>query len=138
MSVPLLLDTCALLWSAGADGRSDRLDGHLQRARAEDLDLWVSPITAWELGNLVDRKRIGLARPVLPWFEEMVARAGLKQTELTARVLAASTELPGDLNRDPADRIIVATAREFGMRLVTRDRRILDYADKGHVMALEC
>ena len=108
------------------------------RARAEDLELWVSPITAWELGNLVERKRLGLARPILPWFEEMAARAGLRQTEVNARVLAASTELPGVLNRDPADRIIVATAREYGMRIVTRDRRILNYADKGHVMALEC
>lgn len=138
MSGPLLLDTCALLWSAGVDGQSAKLNEHLMRARAEDLELWVSPITAWELGNLVERKRLGLARPILPWFEEMAARAGLRQTEVNARVLAASTELPGVLNRDPADRIIVATAREYGMRIVTRDRRILNYADKGHVMALEC
>jgi PIN domain nuclease of toxin-antitoxin system len=50
----------------------------------------------------------------------------------------ASSDLPDELHRDPADRIIIATAREYGLRLVTRDRKILDYADKGHLMALEC
>lgn len=100
--------------------------------------MWVSPISAWELGNLVARNRLRFGRPVVAWFDEMAGRGGLKQADLNARVLAASTELPGEMNRDPADRIIVATAREYGMRIVTRDRKILDYAAQGHVMALEC
>ena len=61
-----------------------------------------------------------------------------KLAELGPRVLVASTELPEGMHRDPADRIIVATAREFGLRVVTRDRKILSYAEKGHVMAVAC
>ena len=138
MTIPLLLDTCALLWSAGADGTSDKLDRHLAQAKADATQLWVSPISAWELGNLVARGRMGFGRPILAWFDDLLARAGLRQADLNARVLAASTELPGVMNRDPADRIIVATAREYGMKILTRDRNILDYAAQGHVMAMEC
>lgn len=83
-------------------------------------------------------RRIGLARPALSWFEQVVTRSGARLADLCPKVLIASTELPDDLHRDPADRIIIATAREYGLRVVTRDRKILDYANKGHVMAVEC
>jgi PIN domain nuclease of toxin-antitoxin system len=59
-------------------------------------------------------------------------------TELTPEVLISSSYLPGSPPRDPADRIIAATARVQGYRLVTRDRLLLDYAEAGHVEALAC
>ena len=62
--------------------------------------------------------------------------AGLDWAKMPPDVLLASSTLPGDLHGDPADRIIVATAREYGLRLVTRDRKVLGYAARGHVMAL--
>lgn len=137
MNDPLLLDTCAVIWAANA-ADAPRLRAQLRAAYEASVPVWISPITAWEIGNLSATRRIGMVRPVLPWFEEVVARAGARLAELGPRVLVASTELPGELHRDPADRIIIATAREYGLRLVTRDRKILDYAARGHVMALEC
>jgi PIN domain nuclease of toxin-antitoxin system len=137
LNTALLLDTCALIWAANLPA-TPALRDLLNEAWATETSVWVSPITAWEIGNLAAMGRIGIARPVLPWFAETTEKAGAQVTSIDARILVASTELPPSIHRDPADRIIVATARHFGLRIVTRDRKILDYARKGHVMALEC
>ncbi len=138
MRAALLLDTCAVIWAAGSDDPGPQLGKILDTAYENREEIWVSPITAWEVGNLARKGRQATAAPPLGWYEQTCARAGLKETVLDARILVASTQLPGDLHRDPADRIIIATAREYGLRIVTRDRKILDYADKGHVLALAC
>lgn len=138
MNSPLLLDTCALIWSSAADAGSGLLRSILADAQASQTELWASPISAWEIGNLVARGRIVLASPVLPWFQSTLRKAGLRQADLGARELVASTDLPGTLHRDPADRIIVATAREHGLTIVTRDALILSYSQQGHVLALAC
>jgi PIN domain nuclease of toxin-antitoxin system len=65
-------------------------------------------------------------------------RPGITLCELTPDVLLGSWFLPGKLNRDPADRIIAATAREYGFTVITRDRALLDYAAQGHLAAIEC
>ena len=136
MTAPLLLDTCAVIWASGAVAGAELLHDQLAKAYEEGAQLWVSPITVWELGNLATRGRMGLVQPILPWFDLMLSRARLKQTILDARILAASTNLPGGIHGDPADRIIVATARTLTLRIVTRDAKILDYAARGHVLAL--
>ena len=59
-------------------------------------------------------------------------------SDMPIDVLVASSTMPGTPHGDPADRIIVATAREYGLRIVTRDAKILDYAARGHVLALAC
>lgn len=137
MTVPLLLDTCAVIWAVNAV-ENGPLRRQLREAHENRVPVWISPITAWEVGNLAAAGRIGIARSVISWFEDTLARSGARLAELGPRVLVASTELPDEMHRDPADRIIVATAREFGLRVVTRDRKILDYAEKGHVMAMAC
>jgi PIN domain nuclease of toxin-antitoxin system len=72
------------------------------------------------------------------WFSRLLSVSGVALAELSPRVLIASSFLPGSPPRDPADRIIVATARETGLRLITRDRAILSYAKAGHLDALGC
>ena len=72
-------------------------------------------------------------------IRSITERTGCKiEIEDDGRVLIASTDLPWETHSDPADRILIATAREYGLRILTRDRKILDYAAKGHVMALPC
>lgn len=134
----LLLDTCALIWSADTGRHTGNLESLLATAHDSGTDLAVSPISAWEIGNLVASRRMAFGMAPLLWFQTAADRAGLRVVDLTARILAASTDLPDFPNRDPGDRIIIATAREMGYRIVTRDSRILDYADKGHVLALAC
>ncbi|MFN0116324.1 MAG: type II toxin-antitoxin system VapC family toxin [Paracoccaceae bacterium] len=138
MNGELLLDTCAIIWSAGESGPVNQLKEIINPAFARGETIWTSPISAWELGNLARKGAHTAIRPPLRWYEETCARAGLKEVVLSARILVGSTELPGDIHGDPADRILIATAREMGLRIVTRDRAIIDYAKRGHVLAVAC
>lgn len=140
MSDPLLIDTCALLWLAAVDkeGHLGPVETALDAAREVGAAIYVSPMSAWEIGLLSAKARIPMPMPPRSWLDRVMSRAGLQWAEMPVEVLLASSVLPGEPNGDPADRIIVATAREYGLRLVTRDRKILEYAAKGHVMALAC
>jgi PIN domain nuclease of toxin-antitoxin system len=65
-------------------------------------------------------------------------RPEISLSDLSADVLLLSSLLPGTPPRDPADRIIAASAREYGFQVMTRDRALLDYAKQGHMSAIEC
>ena len=84
------------------------------------------------------RGRRVVTAPPLVWFEALASLDGFREAELSAAVLVASWGLPGAAPKDPADRILIATARELGLTLVTRDRAILGYSDQGHLRALPC
>lgn len=86
---------------------------------------------------LVARGRIALPLPPPSWFEGLV-QAGVRWAPLTPQVLIDASFLPGRIHGDPADRILAATARAFGYRLMTRDRALLAYAEAGHLQALAC
>jgi PIN domain nuclease of toxin-antitoxin system len=129
----LLLDTCALLWLAEGKELSSE-----SRAAIVESDLHVSPITVWEIANLSRKNRIVLAAPVAAWFRQALQKMRAQLHELSIDVLANSCLLPGTPPDDPADRIIIATAREVGLPIVTRDRAILAYSNAGYVRTLAC
>lgn len=129
----LLLDTCAVLWLANGASLSAEA-----RSAIAKKDLHVSPISAWEIANLVRKSRIALTLPVTKWFRQAVEKMQAATPELTVEILANSCELPGRPPDDPADRIMIATAREANMVLVTRDNQILTYSRAGYVRALAC
>lgn len=108
----------------------------------EELDergpVLVSPITAWEIAQLTARGRITLTTNPLSWFRRLIQLPNLALTDLNPEILVASNFLPGDPPRDPADRIIAATSRELGHRLITRDRELLAYGTAGHLDVLAC
>lgn len=133
---PLLLDTCAALWMT-AGGLSGRAEGEIRMAREHGIDVLVSPISAWEIGLLVSKGRVALVLPPLPWFEALLEE-GVTLAPMPPDVLIAASQLPGPPLRDPADRIIAATARAYGYRLMTRDRPLLDFAASGQVEAIAC
>ncbi len=129
----LLLDTCAVLWLAegielAAEARKAVADGNLN----------VSPISVWEIANLVRKNRIVLAMPVVTWFRQTLRMMEAAMSELSVEILAGSCELPGSPPSDPADRIIIATAREASMVLMTRDKDILAYSRAGYVRTMVC
>jgi PIN domain nuclease of toxin-antitoxin system len=134
----LLLDTCAAIWLTNADPISDEASDALQQTRDSGESVYVSPITAWEMGLLAARGRVSLLMTPQRWFERLLEAPGLRLSEITPNVLIASSFLPGKLPGDPSDRIIAATAREYGYKLVTRDRPLLDYAKQGHIQAIPC
>jgi len=86
---------------------------------------------------LVSKKRLTLRLPVMAWFNKLID-LGVMQAELTPEILVVSTEFRADELRDPADRIIAATARAFNYRLMTRDRPLLDFAASGQMSAIAC
>jgi PIN domain nuclease of toxin-antitoxin system len=135
---PLLLDTCAVIWVAEDQPISKRAALALDEAHAADQFVYVSPITAWELGLLVARGRLTtIIKPQL-WFERLLDVPNVRLADMSPDLLISSSFLPGKPPRDPADRIIAATAREYGYTLMTRDRLLLDYAEQGHIQAVCC
>ena len=133
---PILLDTCAVLWLANGDALAAEAQAALAAA-ADAQGILVSPISAWEVGMLVSRGRIVLSRPPHTWFEEVV-ESGVGLAPMPPKVLLDASFLPGTPFADPADRIVVATARAYSYRLMTRDAALLDYAAAGHLEAIAC
>lgn len=138
MTSHLLLDTCAAIWFAEGEAISQAARDTLGEAHARGQSIYVSPMTAWEIGLLSSRGR--LKSPITPerWFQRLMDVPEMSLAELTPELLIASSFLPGIPPRDPADRIIAATAREFGYVLVTRDRALLEYGEQGHIRVLAC
>ena len=129
----LLLDTCAVLWLAKGSNLAPEA-----RSAIASQKLHVSPISAWEIANLVRKGRVALTLPVKSWIRQAIGEMQAAVPELTVDVLADSCGLPGSPPNDPADRIIIATAREANMTVVTRDSYILAYSRAGHVRTMVC
>jgi PIN domain nuclease of toxin-antitoxin system len=134
---PILLDTCALLWLANKERMSERAMEALSEAERYPGGLNVSPISAWEIGQLNARGRLILPLHPLAWFESAVA-VGIVLAPMPPAILIEASFLPGNALRDPADRSIAATARALGYRIMTRDRLILGFAAEGHAQAIAC
>lgn len=132
-----LLDTCAALWLV-ADELPSRAESALLKAHEAGLETLISPITAWEVGNLARKGRFASTLTPQRWFERLMNLRGLALAEQPPEVLIASTELPDFPTSDPADRIIAATAREYGFTVVTRDNALLEYGKQGYLNVLEC
>ena len=138
MTDRLLLDTCAIIWIALNEPIRPEAKTAINAAAAVDEKIRVSPISAWELGLLSAKGRLAATKSPIGIFGEVIATPGVKVEALSPELLIESSFLPGSLHGDPADRILIATARVFDLTLVTRDQLILDYARAGHVRALAC
>lgn len=123
----LLLDTHVLVWAESLD---DRL-GPETRALLLDPShtLLVSPVTALELSRLISLARLNLRKPLADWLAAARGHLGFEDAPFTHEVAIESYELPGTFHKDPADRMLVATARELICPLVTADDPILEYAN---------
>jgi PIN domain nuclease of toxin-antitoxin system len=134
----LLLDTCAVIWMGENDALSDAAVAALDAANDRGERVAISPISAWEIGMLAAKGRF--ASPLLPaaWFSRFVSGGNYSLPVLSPEVLIDSSFLPGKPPNDPIDRIIIATARQHDLTLVTRDRKIIDYGSAGHVSVIEC
>jgi PIN domain nuclease of toxin-antitoxin system len=136
-SGPLLLDTHVWIWAV--EGNRQALSQNaiwaIEDASKEGRIL-VSAISIWEVAMLEARGRITLSRSVEAWVEAALRGPGVRLLELSPAISVESTRLPGDPPADPADRILLASARNQDASLLTCDRRLLDYADAGHVRAV--
>lgn len=134
----VLLDTCALIWLVQGDELAPQSVALLSDAAARDGVVFLSPISALEVGLLVSRQRLQMRMSPHQWFAKAIAAPGVRLADMSPDLLIASSFLPGRPPRDPSDRIIAATARDLGATLITRDRVLLDYGKQGHVNVVEC
>lgn len=135
---PVLLDTCAAIWLANGDPLSAESRAAIADAASAGVGVFVSPISAWEAATLAARGRLRFSLAVESWFDALVALPGIRLAPISPAILIASAALPGAPPREPADRIIAATARALGLAIVTRDREFVPYAKAGHVVLIRC
>lgn len=128
----VVLDTCAILWLAAGIGPSADVLDVIETARRDDAVI-VSPISAWEIAQKEKRRpgALGLQAAPIDVFRRIADQPGVRIGALTPAILVASVALDGIATKDPADRMIVATALAHRARVVTGDRAILDFATDG-------
>jgi len=90
-------------------------------------EIGISAISIWEIAKLVELKKLELPHSLEDWFAEALNYPGIRVIELTPDIAIESTRLPGKFHRDPADQLIVATARKYNCPLVTSDEKVLNY-----------
>jgi PIN domain nuclease of toxin-antitoxin system len=135
----LLLDTCAIIFVA----ENQAID---QLARQEIIaasavgGVLVSPVSAWEIGLLAAKRGFAFLPDPKAWFQSFMMSPGVRLTALTPEIAIDSCFLASSppVRADPADRLLMATARALNVPIMTRDRRILGYAQAGLVGAIFC
>ena len=123
-----LLDTHAWVWWVTGDRRLSRLAARRIARSEANGTLALSLISTWEVAKKVEKHQLVLDRPVDEWIDQAASRPGLQVLELTRPILVESCRLPQPFHGDPADQMIVATARERDAVVVSKDRKILTYA----------
>ena len=122
----ILLDTHIWIWWVHEDDRLPRCHADFIESHIAD-GLSVSVVSCWETAKLVERGRLVLPKPIAAWIKEALAYPGVRLVGLTPEIAVEATRLPRPFHRDPADQLLVATARLLGTGLLTLDRLILDY-----------
>lgn len=118
----LLLDTHIWIWS-DLEPRRLSADVHLALSSSRN-ELWLSPVSIWEVTVLLRKRRISLPEQFHGWLEESVQALRLREVALTWRI-AAELQTLAIGHADPADRFLVATAKVFDLTLVTADERLI-------------
>jgi PIN domain nuclease of toxin-antitoxin system len=129
----LLLDTHVWIWLLCDEGEMKPSAVRALEEAARRGLVRVSAISVWEVAMLEAKGRIRLAKECLAWIDEALRAPGIALVPLTPEIAVESSRLPGGFHGDPADRILVATARRLGATLVTRDERILVYGKAKHL-----
>jgi PIN domain nuclease of toxin-antitoxin system len=142
MNDAVLLDTCAVIWLANGDPLTAGSVAAIVHAGLHG-GVFVSPVSAWEIGMLSKPRpgRVGVPRftpDPTAWFARVMSGPGIRQAAFTPDIAIAASWLPGEVHADPGDRLIIATARHLGIPIVTRDRKIIAYADAGEVAVIVC
>lgn len=123
----IILDTHIWVWWVHGDEQITSTQAENIKANETGI-IGISAITIWEIAKLVEYERLELPCPLGEWFHEALSYPAIRLIALTPEIAIESTKLPGDFHRDPADQIIVATARLHSAPLITSDRKILQYS----------
>lgn len=130
---PLLIDTHVWVWLMLATGELSDETRMMINSAVANGQARLSAISFWEIAMLASRNRLQLGKPSGLWLNESLQAPAPTVELLSPEIAVESCHLPGGFRSDPADQIIVATARVTGATLMTRDRRILDYGVAGYL-----
>ena len=134
----LLLDTHVWVWAQlGLIQLLSRAALQAIRSAESVGNLRISVISIWELAMLEQRGRVALPMNIRTWIDRALSKPGIAVTSLTPDIMIESVHLPGELHGDPADRMLVATARILGATLATKDAQLIRYSKQRHLRALE-
>jgi PIN domain nuclease of toxin-antitoxin system len=124
----IAIDTHVLVWLAtGARQMISRKGMKRITEELQNGEIWVSAISAWEIAMLVERERLVLSLDVDSWLGKINEIDAIRFQAVNNKIAIESVRLPGEFHKDPADRIIVATARTMGLALITADEKIQAY-----------
>jgi PIN domain nuclease of toxin-antitoxin system len=133
----ILLDTNVAVWLFQADPQlAPTGRRRIERERSAE-GVCISAITCWEVSMLVEKGRLILGRDPLDWIETALAEPGVHLAPLNPAIGIDAGRLPAGIHGDPADRLLIATARHLACPLLTTDRKILTYAAAGHLKAID-
>lgn len=132
----LLLDTHIWIWLNNQSPELGTSAVKIIDEAGKQGRLCIPAISIWELAVMLDKRRLTLRTPIQDWVREALSQPGVELIPLKPEISIESTLLPGDLHSDPADRIIIATARVEALTLMTRDKRIIKYGQDGHVRVI--
>ena len=133
----IVLDTHTFIWALQDEPRLGPKTRVLVAKAPPHGSLGVSAITLWEIAMLVEKGRLGLTRDVGGWVEAALALPSIRLLPLEPRIALDSVRLPGTFHADPADRLIIATARHWDAPLLTADSAILRYGNSGSVRVVD-
>ncbi len=123
----IVLDTHIWVWWVHSPQVLSGKQRDLIKAHEKEL-IGVSAISCWEVAKLVEYQRLDLPFPVMEWIEQALIYPGIQLLPLSPSIAVESTQLPQPFHKDPADQIIVATARIHNCPLLTVDEKIIDYS----------
>lgn len=134
ISKPLLLDTHVWIWllNGSPHFRSSKCLPHIDEAMKHS-NIRISAISVWEIGMLEAKGRIRFKVDCLEWIHQALNAPGTSLVPLSPEIAIESTRLPGIFQSDPADRILVATARHINATFVTQDKNIIHYGKQDYL-----
>ncbi len=124
----IVIDTHVLVWWVSGDqSLSENAAKVIKNTLGGGSEVIISSISAWEVSMLIEKGRLILSMDVESWLDEITQIDGVRFMPVDNEIAVKSAVLPGDFHKDPADRIIVATARRLAVPLVTADEKIIRY-----------
>lgn len=125
----IVLDTHVLIWwVSGSKSLSRTAWRAIRKAIAGDMGVVISSVSVWEIAMLVRKECLVLTMPVEKWLVQVSRIEGVRFMPVDNSVCLLAATLPGTFHKDPADRMIVATARQLSATLLTADQKIIQYA----------
>ena len=124
----VLLDTHVWLWAVGDNSQVSKEFVLIYEKDIRMNRVFLSPMSIWEVGMLAQKGRIELKMDTLEWVNKALEMPGIRLCPITPRIAIQSTRLPGEVHGDPVDRLLLATALEENLVLVTCDTKILNYS----------